>query len=447
MSPFWTLKFLSYQYDSAPEDPTIPSIPCYMPDRDIPVPVLLSYQYDAPEEPTIPFYMPDRDTSVPMIVRAQESFVSPHLPLFPSSSPPRTPFLSPHPPTLQLLSYQYGAPADPTIPSIPCYMPDRDIPVPVIVRAQVPFVSPFATPRKWTAIFRFVASPHKHVLLDTRSRIIQGPPPLAPLTLPSSSAHPPAVDMANTISGLIASMQGAWQEGAWQEGAWHEGAWQEGAWHEGAWQEGAWHEGAWHEGAWQEGASHEGTWQEGASHEGAWQEGASHEGSQGRHETQGACSQRASKGLASPLSSSPLLSNFILSSFLLSSFLLFSPPLSSPLLSSPLLSSPLLSSPLLSSPLLSSPHLSSLLPGSQGGHGTGAAKADMAPGWDLFLKSKEITDQVWHQLTHTHLPSAYPPSSPCTSGSQGGHGTGAAKADMAPGWDLFPKSEERTHQD
>ncbi|CAI5987024.1 unnamed protein product, partial [Closterium sp. NIES-64] len=76
-------------------------------------------------------------------------------------------------PSMQLLSYQYGAPADPTIPSIPCYMPDRDIPVPVIVRGQVPFVSPFATPRKWTAIFRFVASPHKHVLLDVRSRIIQ----------------------------------------------------------------------------------------------------------------------------------------------------------------------------------------------------------------------------------------------------------------------------------
>ncbi|CAI7800950.1 unnamed protein product [Closterium sp. NIES-53] len=51
-------------------------------------------------------------------------------------------------------------------------MPDRDIPVPIIVRAQVPFVSPFATPRKWTAIFRFVASPYKHVLLDVRSRII-----------------------------------------------------------------------------------------------------------------------------------------------------------------------------------------------------------------------------------------------------------------------------------
>ncbi|CAI5466788.1 unnamed protein product [Closterium sp. Yama58-4] len=76
-------------------------------------------------------------------------------------------------PSMQLLSYQYGAPADPTIPSIPCYMPDRDITVPVIVRAQVPFVSPFATPRKWTAIFRFVASPHKDVKLDVRSRILQ----------------------------------------------------------------------------------------------------------------------------------------------------------------------------------------------------------------------------------------------------------------------------------
>ncbi|CAI5986194.1 unnamed protein product [Closterium sp. NIES-64] len=136
-----SMQLLSYQY-SAPADPTIPSIPCYMPDRDIPVPVLLSCQYGAPEDPTIPTipcYTPDRDIPVPVI----------------------------------LLSYQYGAPADPTIPSIPCYMPDRDVPVPVIVRGQVPFVSPFATPRKWTAIFRFVASPHKHVLLDVRSRIIQ----------------------------------------------------------------------------------------------------------------------------------------------------------------------------------------------------------------------------------------------------------------------------------
>ncbi|CAI5479631.1 unnamed protein product [Closterium sp. Yama58-4] len=102
-------------------------------------------------------------------------------------------------PSMQLLSYQYGAPADPTIPSIPCYMADRDIPVPVIVRAQVPFVSPFATPRKWTAIFRFVASPHKHVLLDTRSRIIQTTmtfhhitySPLSPPLLPLSSPSPP----------------------------------------------------------------------------------------------------------------------------------------------------------------------------------------------------------------------------------------------------------------
>ncbi|GJP44110.1 hypothetical protein CLOM_g3514 [Closterium sp. NIES-68] len=74
---------------------------------------------------------------------------------------------------MQLLSYQYGGPVDPSIPDIACYMPDRDIVVPVVVRDQVPFVSPFAWPRKWTAIFRFVASPHKQVLLSIRKAIIQ----------------------------------------------------------------------------------------------------------------------------------------------------------------------------------------------------------------------------------------------------------------------------------
>ncbi|CAI5521920.1 unnamed protein product [Closterium sp. Naga37s-1] len=154
--------------------------------------VISIWRASRPHHPVhpIPCYMPDRDFTVPVIVRSQVPFMCmrpgaqvqaamqpphPPTPPTPTPAPPSSPPQLPAPTAIviPLLSYQYGAPADPTIPYIPCYMPDRDIPVPVIVRAQVPFVSPFAAPCKWTAIFRFVASPHKHVRLDTRSRIIQ----------------------------------------------------------------------------------------------------------------------------------------------------------------------------------------------------------------------------------------------------------------------------------
>ncbi|CAI7876012.1 unnamed protein product, partial [Closterium sp. NIES-54] len=61
-------------------------------------------------------------------------------------------------------------------------------------------------------------------------------------------------------------------------------------------------------------------------------------------------------------------------------------------------------------------------------------------GWDVFPKSEERTDQDWQQHTH-------PPPPLCSFPLLFSSSYQAAKEDMAPGWDMFPKSEERTDQD
>ena len=54
----------------------------------------------------------------------------------------------------QVLAYTYGLPANPDVPDIPCYLPDRDIVVPVLVSADLPVVRASASKRDILVINR-----------------------------------------------------------------------------------------------------------------------------------------------------------------------------------------------------------------------------------------------------------------------------------------------------
>ncbi|CAI5532040.1 unnamed protein product [Closterium sp. Naga37s-1] len=80
---------------------------------------------------------------------------------------------------MQVISYNYGAKiTDPTVPDIPCYVPNHDIVVPALVANRLPIVPPFETEREIKVLFRFGASqPHgeplKHHNHDMRKELIE----------------------------------------------------------------------------------------------------------------------------------------------------------------------------------------------------------------------------------------------------------------------------------
>ncbi|GJP33811.1 hypothetical protein CLOM_g18320 [Closterium sp. NIES-68] len=64
---------------------------------------------------------------------------------------------------MQAITYNYKLPVDASLPDIPCYMPDRDIVVPVLVAKGLPLVSPFEGERDKAVLFRFGAGQHHGV--------------------------------------------------------------------------------------------------------------------------------------------------------------------------------------------------------------------------------------------------------------------------------------------
>ncbi|CAI5534002.1 unnamed protein product [Closterium sp. Naga37s-1] len=79
----------------------------------------------------------------------------------------------------RVISYNYGAKiTDPTVPDIPCYVPNHDIVVPALVANRLPIVPPFETEREIKVLFRFGASQHhgeplKHHNRDIRKELIE----------------------------------------------------------------------------------------------------------------------------------------------------------------------------------------------------------------------------------------------------------------------------------
>ncbi|CAI5481658.1 unnamed protein product [Closterium sp. Yama58-4] len=64
---------------------------------------------------------------------------------------------------MQAITYNYKIPVDPSLPDIPCYLPDRDIVVPVLVSKGLPLVKPWEGERDRTVLFRFGAGQHHGV--------------------------------------------------------------------------------------------------------------------------------------------------------------------------------------------------------------------------------------------------------------------------------------------
>ncbi|CAI5532042.1 unnamed protein product, partial [Closterium sp. Naga37s-1] len=64
---------------------------------------------------------------------------------------------------MQAITYNYKLPVDPSLPDIPCYLPDRDIVVPVLVSKGLPLVAPWEGERDRTVLFRFGAGQHHGV--------------------------------------------------------------------------------------------------------------------------------------------------------------------------------------------------------------------------------------------------------------------------------------------
>ncbi|CAI5966424.1 unnamed protein product [Closterium sp. NIES-65] len=76
--------------------------------------------------------------------------------------------------TVQVISYNYGAKiTDPTVPDIPCYVPNHDIVVPALVANRLPIVPPFETEREIKVLFRFGASQHHGEPLKHHNRNIR----------------------------------------------------------------------------------------------------------------------------------------------------------------------------------------------------------------------------------------------------------------------------------
>ncbi|CAI5964621.1 unnamed protein product [Closterium sp. NIES-64] len=64
---------------------------------------------------------------------------------------------------MQAITYNYKIPVDPSLPDIPCYLPDRDIVVPVLVAKGLPLVAPWEGERDRAVLFRFGAGQHHGV--------------------------------------------------------------------------------------------------------------------------------------------------------------------------------------------------------------------------------------------------------------------------------------------
>ncbi|CAI5953022.1 unnamed protein product, partial [Closterium sp. NIES-64] len=63
---------------------------------------------------------------------------------------------------MQAITYNYKIPVDPSLPDIPCYLPDRDIVVPVVAKG-LPLVAPWEGERDRAVLFRFGAGQHHGV--------------------------------------------------------------------------------------------------------------------------------------------------------------------------------------------------------------------------------------------------------------------------------------------
>ena len=57
-------------------------------------------------------------------------------------------------PPSQAITYTYNQHIDPSIPDIPCYMPDRDVIVPVLVGPEIKLTKPSAKKRDILVLFR-----------------------------------------------------------------------------------------------------------------------------------------------------------------------------------------------------------------------------------------------------------------------------------------------------